>query len=250
MTTIATKTFSDNEINFLTEKLKQNPASPLFARLADALLSLNKTDEALLLCQNGIEKYPDYAAAYVVLGKINLKLGNFISAKNNFLTAIQKSPTNQIAVKLIQNIPEEKLTEPEKINFPQFEEFEKTHEVKIPENELITIDEFLSIKKIQTEEENINQMDELAQLLSQAEKITPVEVSENSTLPDIELFEPFIVTPTLAEIYANQEEFSDAIELYKTLIQKRPDQKDEFVKRIEELKLKAIEVAKLKKEGK
>lgn len=250
MTNIATKKFSEEEINFLAQKLKENPSSPLFARLADGLLQLNKLDEALALCENGISLYPEYVSGYVVLGKIHLKKGNYTFAKNNFLIAIQKSPTNTFAAKLIEAIPAEEEVKEVVKTFPTFEEFEKENPLQTSEAELISLESFLYSGETKNDSENIEEMDELAQLLSSAEKISPTEVTTDENLPDIDQFEPSIVTPTLAEIYASQEQFADAIELYKTLIERRPKEKLEFEKRISELKTLASEIAKPKKEGK
>lgn len=46
--------------------------------------------------------------------------------------------------------------------------------------------------------------------------------------------EPF-VTPTLAEIYASQGEYGEAINTYKTLAQHRPEQENRFGERIKQL---------------
>jgi hypothetical protein len=43
------------------------------------------------------------------------------------------------------------------------------------------------------------------------------------------------VTPTLAEIYAKQGWFDDAIKAYKVLARNKPGEKARFEKRIEEL---------------
>lgn len=250
MTTVAKKIFSESEIVFLSEKLKSNPSSPLFARLSDGLLQLEKVDEALALCESGIKKYPDYVSAYVILGKIHLKKGNYSLAKKSFLTAIQKCPTNQVAARFIKNIPTEEIIPEVVQSFPTFEEYSNQHQVQFPESEMISLDEYLSINKSGSEKNQAEQIDEIAQLLSQAEKIVPNENGGNTSLPDVDSFEPTIVTPTLAEIYANQEQFADAIGLYKTLIERRPLEKEEFEKRISELKNLSFEIAKLKKEGK
>jgi tetratricopeptide (TPR) repeat protein len=53
---------------------------------------------------------------------------------------------------------------------------------------------------------------------------------------------PRIVTPTLAEIYASQGEYREAINAYRALMERRPDEAGRFQKRIQELEaLAAIE---------
>jgi tetratricopeptide (TPR) repeat protein len=44
-----------------------------------------------------------------------------------------------------------------------------------------------------------------------------------------------IVTPTLAEIYASQGEYDEAVEAYRKLIVQRPDETDRYEKRIAQL---------------
>jgi hypothetical protein len=89
-----------------------------------------------------------------------------------------------------------------------------------------------------------NKIEELATKLQTAGKITPVinfaqketpRASEQDTTPNVGF-----VTPTLAEIYAKQGWFDDAIKAYKALIRNKPAEKERFEKRIAELeKLKS-----------
>lgn len=84
-----------------------------------------------------------------------------------------------------------------------------------------------------------NQIEEIAEKLKEAKRITPViNLSEKSTTPLSESESPAgtgFVTPTLAEIYAKQGWFDDAIKAYKTLASNKPSDRDKFEKRIEEL---------------
>lgn len=84
-----------------------------------------------------------------------------------------------------------------------------------------------------------NQIEEIAEKLREAKRITPViNLSEKSTTPLSELETPAgtgFVTPTLAEIYAKQGWFDDAIKAYKTLAANKPSERDKFEKRIQEL---------------
>jgi tetratricopeptide (TPR) repeat protein len=82
-------------------------------------------------------------------------------------------------------------------------------------------------------------IEELTQKLQGAERITPVinfaqketpTVSEQDTPAGMGF-----VTPTLAEIYAKQGWFDDAIKAYKTLARSKPGERERFEKRIDEL---------------
>jgi hypothetical protein len=87
-----------------------------------------------------------------------------------------------------------------------------------------------------------NNIEEIANKLKGAGKIVPViDLAQKETLPASEQDLPVsmgFVTPTLAEIYAKQGWFDDAIKAYKA--RNKPGEKERFEKRIEELeKLKS-----------
>ena len=96
---------SEFDIDFLSQKLSDNPQSPLFARLADLYLSKNQSSEALKLCENGVAAYSSYATGYVVLGKCYLALNENSKARLAFTQALHLAPFNQIARKLLLEIP-------------------------------------------------------------------------------------------------------------------------------------------------
>lgn len=101
-----------------------------------------------------------------------------------------------------------------------------------------------------------DKIEELAAKLQSAKKITPnidltpdlppvIDISEKETAPASQEEGPPIgfVTPTLAEIYAKQGWYDDAIKAYRTLIKTKPAEKERFENRIaelEEMKNKAI----------
>lgn len=82
-------------------------------------------------------------------------------------------------------------------------------------------------------------IENLAEKLQSAKKITPViNLSTKVTIPASESDTPAstgFVTPTLAEIYAKQGWYDDAIKAYRTLCINKPAEKDRFEKRIAEL---------------
>ena len=82
-------------------------------------------------------------------------------------------------------------------------------------------------------------IENLAEKLQTAKKITPViNLSTRTTIPASETDTPAstgFVTPTLAEIYAKQGWYDDAIKAYRTLCINKPAEKDRFEKRIAEL---------------
>jgi tetratricopeptide (TPR) repeat protein len=61
------------EVKFLQGKLEENEQSILFARLADAFLQMDRVDDAIECCEQGIKKHPYYVTGHYVLGKCYLK---------------------------------------------------------------------------------------------------------------------------------------------------------------------------------
>lgn len=84
-----------------------------------------------------------------------------------------------------------------------------------------------------------NEIEELAEKLQNPPKITPViDLSDKTTHAEGEPEIPGgggFVTPTLAEIYAKQGWYDDAINAYKTLAASKPEDRERFEKRIVEL---------------
>jgi tetratricopeptide (TPR) repeat protein len=82
-------------------------------------------------------------------------------------------------------------------------------------------------------------IEDLAEKLQTAKKITPViDFLTKATIPISEEDTPAstgFVTPTLAEIYAKQGWYDDAIKAYHTLIITKPAERERFEKRIAEL---------------
>jgi len=112
---------SEFDIDFLSQKLSDNPQSPLFARLADLYLSKNQSAEALKLCEAGVQTYSSYATGYVVLGKCYTALNENSKARLAFAQALHLSPFNQLARKLLDEIP---FTTEEPIQIPEVEQVE------------------------------------------------------------------------------------------------------------------------------
>jgi tetratricopeptide (TPR) repeat protein len=84
-----------------------------------------------------------------------------------------------------------------------------------------------------------DKIEELTNKLQSAGKITPViNFAQKETPAASEQDTPAgmgFVTPTLAEIYAKQGWFDDAIKAYRTLVRSKPAEKERFEKRIAEL---------------
>ena len=114
---------SEFDIDFLSQKLSDNPQSPLFARLADLYLTTNQSVEALKLCEAGVQTHSSYATGYVVLGKCYSALNENSKARLAFAQALHLAPFNQLARKLLDEIP---FSADEPIQTPEAESAETT----------------------------------------------------------------------------------------------------------------------------
>ena len=114
---------SEFDIDFLSQKLSDNPQSPLFARLADLYLTTNQSAEALKLCEAGVQTHSSYATGYVVLGKCYSALNENSKARLAFAQALHLAPFNQLARKLLDEIP---FSADEPIQTPEAESAETT----------------------------------------------------------------------------------------------------------------------------
>jgi len=104
-----------------------------------------------------------------------------------------------------------------------------------------TLEEYLNAAPAERETASspTETIENLAEKLQSAKRITPViDLSTKATIPSSETDTPAstgFVTPTLAEIYAKQGWYDDAIKAYRTLCVNKPAEKDRFEKRIAEL---------------
>jgi len=306
---------SEFDIDFLSQKLSDNPQSPLFARLADLYLSKNQEAEALKLCENGVQHFPAYASGQIILGKCYLSLNQNSKASAAFRRALQINPFNQVAQRLLEQVPatgDEQIETPDAEFIPAGQQQESpaaqsiespeepgtiapeqesrnaipVHQLSTPEPESTapvttaeelqitpellpeteplsadlpdnadeyiqihlteivpsnTLDEYLSGAVISPATQAGSEIESLAARLKKAGKIVPQEPAAELSVEDASNFDTQIVTPTLAEIYASQGQYNAAIQAYEILMLSRPDEVENFEKRIRELQQKIME---------
>jgi predicted Zn-dependent protease len=147
----------------LEQRLRENPRSPLFARLASLYLGSNRLEESYAICRTGVEHYPDYATGHLILGKCLLQLGQFEEARRELNRVLSLQPNCAVARVLLQ----------------------------------------------------------------ESERVGEVDAAADE-----------IVTPTLAEIYAAQGAYREAIRTYALLSHRKPEERGRFELRIKELEEK------------
>ncbi|MDE2998355.1 MAG: tetratricopeptide repeat protein [Gemmatimonadota bacterium] len=82
----------------------RNPASILFARLADELLRLGNVDRAAQICRRGLRYRPFYPAGHLVMGRCHMAAGRLEDARREFQTTLALDPDNPSASWLLGRI--------------------------------------------------------------------------------------------------------------------------------------------------
>ena len=175
------------------------PTSPSFAKVALEQLNAGNPRAALDTCLEGTAKFPWYATGSLVLGKCYDALGKPSEALQAYRDAYALLPDS----KALQNL------------------------VKDMENRVNNDGAAKS-----------SDMDGIIQQLQQAKRIVPsgdIVKYQEPLVPSLEGPRSLIVTETLAEIYAMQGEYREAIDAYRKLLQQRPENTEKYEKRLEEL---------------
>jgi tetratricopeptide (TPR) repeat protein len=82
------------------ERLAKDPGSMAFAPLADAYRKAGRTSAAIRLCREGLERFPEYATARLILAKALLDEGNADAAMAEVRAILQQAPADASAHRL------------------------------------------------------------------------------------------------------------------------------------------------------
>ena len=83
----------------LRRRVDKDPASIAFAPLAEELRKAGEYDEAVHVCQAGLEHHPVYLSARVTLGRALLELQRYAEARTELEYVLQSAPDNLLAQK-------------------------------------------------------------------------------------------------------------------------------------------------------
>ncbi len=122
-----------------------------------------------------------------------------------------------------------KKTELTGVNTLSFEDFKKSAPQAFPSAAFQTPAADFSQENISDFAEKLQNVPRITPVINFAEKDTPALSPEDSTSS------MGFVTPTLAEIYAKQGWYDDAIKAYKTLAQSKPAEREKYEKRVAEI---------------
>lgn len=202
-----------------------NKNTPLFVRAANIELSNNNLEKCIEIITEGLQNFPQYAAAYFVLGKAQMFSGDYNAAEESFEIGsglIGSKKTFEYYQREIAAVKKQRsifdgqkrmnfLNQGE-LNFPD-EEKNETKKVSV-DDKLNIIAEEISSKKIIKDEKQIEE---------------EISLNENSKI---------IPSETLAKIYTNQNRIKEAIGVYEELLNQQPEREAYFLSKIALLKNK------------
>ena len=227
------------------DKIRTNPLSPEFVKLANYYLINGNVTQAINLLQSGLQFFPNYTTAKLVLGKCYLANKYFFDAKKIFSDIIAEHPDMSIAVKYHEIADE--LTKSEvsrkhgddivpKLEFkaPEFNDFDFNYN-------LFPSYEMEDVEKDKIEVNGLEDTDEFKDFVKVFE--TPYFFKREKAVPSFEKkrlrnkFEVKIITETLADIFAKQGNYFDAIEAYTYLLKIKPEKKEALESKISEVEV-------------
>lgn len=98
------KTREDKEIRDLDElfeRYRQAPDSYVFVPLADACRKMGRIEEALEICESGVQRHPAYPSGHVVKGKCLFDKNDRKGARETFERVLMLDENNLVALKYL-----------------------------------------------------------------------------------------------------------------------------------------------------
>jgi tetratricopeptide (TPR) repeat protein len=183
------------EIRLLQDRYNKAPGTRIFAPLADAYRKNGDVDKAIELCEKGLERYPDYASAHVILGKCFYDKGATERSRAEFERVIEIDPENMVALKFMGDILMSEGDKDASISY-----YRKILAID-PTNEEVTV----KLKDLEDEFRG-----------------KEIDLSDESQLSKVQ-GPSELATMTLAGIYAAQGYYNKALKIYREILESEPD---------------------------
>ncbi len=175
---------------------------PSFCRQVIDYLAQGKNDLAHELCRKGVASYPQYTTGHLLLGKTYEMLGRYVEAVLEYKYVLRMLPGNETVKELLQGVEQKEAD--------AFEDYAKRQERMLGDKTAtVSLDAFLTEPPV----------------------APPHKPSTTATVR--------FVTQTLAEIYASQGEYAEAIQAYRKLMEQRPEEAQRYSERMIELEAMA-----------
>ena len=198
-------------------QLKNDPSSNCFVLLAEVLIKLKKTDNALKVLVNGLRHNKHNTTARFLLGKIYFERWLIDGAKKEFEKVIKLAPDNIAVSKILLQIYTSEGND-ERVN-------------EISKNLLFFHPDNRELKDFIDQLKAGDQPVELKDVVEEHSDFKSGVVNVNNVSDN----ETEIVSSTLADLYYEQGHYSDSLEIYSKLLQNNPEDK-RIIERIEKIK--------------
>ena len=201
--------------------------SPWFARVAADLLDTGNIKEALRICVEGTRVFPRYTTGRLMLGRCYEALGSNVEAVLEYTRVLEVFPDNHLVRELLDRA--------EQREAQGFDAFAAEWQARLQgRKDRLTFEEYVGTPVAAGGDQS---MEQIIQQLEGAPRRIPVPETPPvpAGSPEIPASPARFVTATLAEIYASQGEYDEAIEAYRTLAAQRPGSAERYQKRLAEL---------------
>jgi tetratricopeptide (TPR) repeat protein len=209
--------------------------SPEFAHHAKEYLESGQAQRALEICLEGTAEFPWYGTGALILGRCYDALGRTVEAMLAYRRALKSVPDNPVVQALLRDAEEREQQ--------AFEAYaEQQARLLKAKKESTSFESYVS----EGGEESESSVESLLRQLQGAKRIVPAGPEAQAAeeqLASSEAAPTRIVTATLAEIYANQGQYREAIKAYRMLLEQRPEEAHRYEKRLADLE----ELAKMQK---
>jgi tetratricopeptide (TPR) repeat protein len=201
--------------------------SPEFAHHAKKQLENGEVQKALEICLEGTAEFPWYGTGALILGQCYDALGRTVEAMLAYRRALKAVPDNPLVQSLLKSAEER-----EQQAFEAYAESQAR--LLKAKKESTTFESYVS----EGSEQREGSVEYLVKQLQGAKRIVPAGSEGHAAeeqAPASEAPTTRIVTATLAEIYANQGQYREAIKAYRTLCEQRPEEAHRYEKRLADL---------------
>lgn len=196
-----------------------------FAREAAVLLIRGEAPAALKVCKEGVVAYPVYLTGTLMLGRCYEALGQYAEAAAEFRRVGARMPRNAVVQRMLRRI--------ETVEREEFDAFVARRQQTLSvEPDAQSFEAYAAAHEPAAE----SAVEFLLRQVEQVKRTKPAEPPARTPFErETTRGTGKIVTPTLAEIYASQGEYEEAMKAYRKLMTLRVADAPQFEKRLAEL---------------